>query len=77
MPPYGIGTSFQPGIDQNGPDGRRGTPVQEAIRLLSLRLPSRVTRTGPSWSIPAQSRSTRALMHTEPGAATVAARDPS
>lgn len=42
MAGYGIGTSFQPGADQNG-QGRRATPVQEAIRLLSLRLPSRVS----------------------------------
>lgn len=37
------GLSFQPGGDQNGQGGQNGrgqTPVQQAIQLLSLRLPS-------------------------------------
>lgn len=47
MPPYELGTSFQPGVDSgaSGPNGERqhgprATPIQSAIKLLSLRLPS-------------------------------------
>lgn len=34
-----IGRSFQPGGDQGGPQGASRPPVQEAVRLMSLRLP--------------------------------------
>ena len=35
------GVSFQPGGEESGPNGqRRSAPVQEAVRMLSLRLPT-------------------------------------